>query len=394
MTLSSVGIKQMKKAAFFLIIFLSSTSVLAEGIFIWGGGFDLRNDEGCPLTFCAKVTQTVELAPGVTPINSNVETASEPFFNPGRYVGPEAFQFTGYFFDIFVTSNGSRYIDSDVIASQFTTSGFYLLTKSFEPGAFPVDANFEIVELDLLYDEINNTVTISFIAAANEVINSVPINQWALYMIQDEGLTEELSNWRVEGFAPFGRSLQRRVVVNALEDLQRLDVHAVIAGQEFNFEMNEIYSGFYTWEIPPTIEDDAEISVFFNYTTTDGVGVDTALFSETVGDLNEIFTTTINSGNDTITLNDEVTYKLVGPEGVDQIVLDDTAFISYSVNGGNVFGYPLKRVVTFEDALRVLSGLQFEFPVDLVTGDELTYEVQYSFKGVPYVTPKVTTLIQ
>ena len=102
----------------------------------------------------------------------------------------------------------------------------------------------------------------------------------------------------------------------------------IINEEEFNFAMTEVYPNFSTWDMPPNIPDDAEIKVFFNY-DFNGFGFDTPVFTDNLENLSELFTVSIFSFNDTITLVDQVSFDLLGELGEDIIKLE-RAFIHLS----------------------------------------------------------------
>ena len=354
-----------------------SSSSFAEGVFIGGGSLFADSSIECNATFCGQVNVELEIDNNMTPINTNLDVAGEAFFNPNL---------DGFFHDRYITTLGVSYIDRDAIAAQYASSGFTLLTRSFENGVLPKGDTIEVNNVNFMYDEATNSVQLSF-DWESETSPSIAFLQYGVYMNTNASLDDHLSSWKIEGS---GRTTERRrVVVQSASELSRIDVHAIIDGEEYNFEMKEVYQNFYTWDFPPTVADNAEMDIFFNY-TVNGVGVDTPHYEVNVGNLAEIYTPAINIFNDTITLTDQVIYPLIGGEpgelGFDSIKLEQ-ATVSYKVNGGSMINAPMTRETIQNDGFRIVTGMQHTFFTDLKAGDEIEYSLYFVYEGVPYTTP-------
>ncbi len=357
----------------FLCAVLVSTPVLAEGIFIGGGNLSPDFSISCDASFCGQASVEIDIEPGVEPINEQLEVVGEAFFNPN---------FGGHFFDTYITTIGVANLDRDAIAAQYIDSGFYLFTHSLENNVIPKADTVTVTHVDFFYDSENNSVTLSF-DWESDINPFSAFLQYGLYMNADQNLDEFLSDWKVEGQSR--TTSQRRIVVNSVTGLDRIDVHAVIDGEQFNFEMDEVYSNFYTWDFPPNVPDNADMEVFFNY-SVNGLGVDTPKFNQNIGDLAEIFILRINIFDDSITLTDQVEYPLLGELGEDSIKLEQ-AFVTYKINGGDQVSFQMNRETLQQDGLRNVTGMKHTLGVDLVEGDTIEYSFYYIFEGIPYTTP-------
>ena len=357
-------------------LLLCSTTTMAEGVFLGGGILNPDFSLDCQGALqCGQVSAQFTLEPGAQPINTLLELDSEPFFVPS-FFGEQ-----GFFFDTFLSSIGVAYLDRDAIASQYNTAGFYLLTRSFEGTLLPDESDVTLSNVVFDYDAATATASVSFDWSTD--VNVFTINQqWGLMVNQDAGLAPHLSDWDVD------QNLAR-ITVQALDGaVDRMDVHAIINGEEFNFAMTETYLNFWAWDMPPNIPDNADIEVFFNY-DVNGVGIDTPIFTDNVGDLGELFTVQINSFNDTFSLTDQAIFILPGELGFDPIKLTQ-AFVSYRVNGGQLFAFEMQRVTTRDDGFSLVTAMQHTFPFDLQSGDEIEYNLTYTYKGVPYTEGPVT----
>ena len=350
-----------------------SPMAFSEGVFISGGNLSPDTSLACEANFCGQVSTVITIDEDKQPINSSFDSAGEAFFNPNL---------GGFFFERFVHSLGIAYLDRDETAAKYTESGFYLLTKSFEGNQIPKSDSVTVTALDVDYDFTNNEVTLTF-DWSSEISPFTNTLQYGLYMNFEGNLNNELSFWRVEGESR--QTFQRRIVVQAKEDLDHLDMHAIIDGQEYNATMQEIYTGFYAWELPPTITDDVDMEVFFNY-TLNGVGIDSEVFTANVGDLTEIFNLRFDTFADKVTLTDQVSFPLFSEFGLDTIKLEE-AYIIYKYNGGNLQAFKMEREELQNDGFREITGMAYQFPVDLQEGDSIEYSFHYVYRGVPYSTP-------
>lgn len=345
----------------------SSITAMAEGVFLGGATLYPDSSLACGSEFCGSVEVEYDLELGHEPVNTDFAMAGEGFFNPTR----------GYFYDTYTTDNGVAYIDRDAIAAKYNEAGFYLLTKSYVYGRLPTASEIELSNVDFDYDEAAGVARVSFDWETDTNPFEV-FNQFALYMNHTTHLTDHLRDWKIEG------GQKRRIVVNSAETLDRIDVHAVIDGQAYNFQMSEQYSNFYSWDIPPTVADNAEIHVFFNY-SVGGYGVNTPTFEENLGNLREVYSLSISSFYDTITLSDQTQYPLMGELGLDSEKLE-VAYVTYKINGGAEQAYKMDRVITQDDGFRFATGVQHTFDQDIVKGDTVEYRLQYIYKGVSYST--------
>ena len=358
----------------------NSAAVMAEGVFLGGGVLNPDFSLDCQGALqCGQVSAEFTLEPGAQPINTLIDTDSEPFFVPSFFGG------SGFFFDTFISSLGIAYLDRDEIASQFNTSGFYLLTRSFEGTLLPGESDVTLNNIVFDYDPETATASIAFDWFTD--VNVFTINQqWGLLVNQDAGLAPFLSDWDVD------QNLAR-ITVQALDGaVDRMDIHAKIDGQEFNFAMTETYLNFWAWDLPPNIPDNAEIEVFFNY-DVNGTGIDTPVFTDNLGDLDELFDVNIFAFRNSIDLVDQSIFNLTGDLGFDPIKLEE-AFVTYSVNGGQLFSFQMQRETVFEDGFRTSTGMVHNFPFEIQSGDEIVYSLQYRYKGVPYTEGPISFTVR
>ena len=295
------------KLALIASLVVATSSAIAEGTFVGGGNLFGNSVDNCAAAACGSVEIEFDIDNNFQPFNTELDTAGEAFFNPNL---------GGYFFDQYVTNLGVAYLDRDEIAAKYTDAGFYLLTRSFENGVLPKADTITVSNVQFVYNSFTSSVQLSF-DWESSVSTSIANLQYALYMNYDANLTDHLSYWQVEGESR--TTQQRRIVVQSTESLDRIDVHAIIDGAEYNFQMTEAYQNFYVWDFPPTVPDNSDMSIFFNY-TVQGLGVDTPRFETNLDDLQEIYEVQISTLN--IAMTDQVIYDLLGDLGFDPIKIE------------------------------------------------------------------------
>ena len=346
-------------------LFLFS-SLMAEGVWLTGG--TLSSVTACGDKVCGSVSMEADIDPAFLPVNNDVEHQREGYFFYNNFTKQGDF-----YSQFFVNGSNIIPVNKDSLVALYSTSGFYILTKKFgetfgdnyTEGGTAVLSNI-VVD----YDVNEAKVTVTFDYEKDEFDNGVTIRSaWGLYMNIDQAIDDNLTAWRVD-------PVSRRVIVNSSVALDRIDLHGTFGGVEYNYALTEIFENTWAWDILPTIGDDEEVSLFFNY-DVGGVGHDSPVVTGNTGDLAEIFTVTV--AQDFISINDQPNF--------DQV---ETAYVHYQINGGPMQNYQMERRIIFQDAFRTVTGLAHDFASPFNVGDVIEYSFTYTYKGWPYTTPRVT----
>ncbi len=165
----------------------------------------------------------------------------------------------------------------------------------------------------------------------------------------------------------------RRLEITASQPLDRIDVHAVIAGRQYNHAMSWS-GGRYIWSLPPNVEASDTIDVFFNYDFA-GRGADTRHFALPLTGLAPWYAAGLSTlgSPDHIVLDYSVAAATVNLTN---------AYVHFRVNGGEWSHYAMTGPAS------AYGGVEYHYDLPdegtIKAGDVVDFWFTYSYDGVPY----------